>query len=143
MNKLVRKFDPGGSISSSTNSGANGTGLIGNTAFGSTGVRGFINQQANGYLGKQIKGISVSVLLQTIVGNMQTSGNGAVRGLGSIIANGGSQVASSFTKPFVDSALKSGLSGFTKSGISGLAKNGLSNVKGMFSGVGGASLGIV
>jgi hypothetical protein len=43
MNKLVRKFDPGGSISSSTNSGANGTGLIGNTAFGSTGVRSFIN----------------------------------------------------------------------------------------------------
>ena len=142
MNKLVRKFDPGGSISSSTNSGANGTGLIGNTAFGSTGVRGFINQQANGYLGNQMQGLSGSALFQTIGGNMQTSGNGAVRGLGSIIANGGSQVASSFTKPFVDSALKSGLSGFTKSGISGLAKNGLSNVKGMFSGVGGASFGM-
>ena len=142
MNKLVRKFDPGGSISSSTNSGANGTGLIGNTAFGSTGVRGFINQQANGYLGNQMQGLSGSALFQTIGGNMQTSGNGAVRGLGSIIANGGSQVASSFTKPFVDSALKSGLQGFTKSGISGLAKNGLSNVKGMFSGVGGASFGM-
>lgn len=142
MNKLVRKFDPGGSISSSTNSGANGTGLIGNTAFGSTGVRGFINQQANGYLGNQMQGLSGSALFQTIGGNMQTSGNGAVRGLGSIIANGGSQVASSFTKPFVDSALKSGLQGFTKSGISGLAKNGLSNVKGMFSGVGSASFGM-
>ena len=142
MNKLVRKFDPGGSISSSTNSGANGTGLIGNTAFGSTGVRSFINQQANGYLGNQMQGLSGSALFQTIGGNMQTSGNGAVRGLGSIIANGGSQVVSSFTKPFVDSALKSGLSGFTKSGISGLAKNGLSNVKGMFSGVGGASFGM-
>ena len=87
MNKLVRKFDPGGSISSSTNSGANGTGLIGNTAFGSTGVRGFINQQANGYLGNQMQGLSGSALFQTIGGNMQTSGNGAVRGLGSIITS--------------------------------------------------------
>lgn len=142
MNKLVRKFDPGGSISSSTNSGANGTGLIGNTAFGSTGVRGFINQQANGYLGNQMQGLSGAALFQTIGGNMQTSGNGVVRGLGSIIANGGSQMASNFAKPFVDSALKSGLQGFTKSGISGLAKNGLSNVKGMFSGTSGASFGM-